>query len=247
MKKLFLGLFFIFLIISFFMYDISGRGKAPDFVRPLLIFLLLFFSSFIFFKLKYKKLSYIVLFLENLVLASISLAYFYYQRFDSFVTGDDVIAFFQTDTKEALGYVISYVLTLKAVLVTITLVLINNLFLFLFFNLLNKKESKIFSVKKKISFILSASIFVIAAIVLVFELRPIKLYRIMKVEYYKQLEQFNAFSKELDSDIKRIKAIKNNKLISGGGDIRFSDRWVFSSFLYGMLSKFFKHNPFLVR
>lgn len=211
MKKIFLGLFFIFLIISFFLYDISGRGKAPDFVRPLLIFLLLFFSSFIFFKLKYKKLSYIVLFLENLVLASISLAYFYYQRFDSFVTGDDVIAFFQTDTKEALGYVISYVLTLKAVLVTITLVLINNLFLWLFFNLLNKKESKIIAVRKKIIFIFIAVIFVVASIVLVFELRPIKLYRIMKVEYYQQLEQFNAFSKALNDDSNNLVAVKKNK------------------------------------
>lgn len=213
-RKLSCGLLLIilaalFLLQSYFLYKISGRGTLADGVRPFIVFLLWETSAYFLYRLKHTLIARLISLLIALSACLITLFFVYYHRIDSFITGDDMVAILQSNPEEQADFILFNIFTLKGVICAAAACVLTICFneqLFFFTRRIDKPLSRL---RKKV-FLSSAVLFMIAGAIVTSQLRPIKFYFIMREEYYKQIEIFNEVSSKVEN-ISEAPAVKEKQ------------------------------------
>lgn len=194
---------------SFFLYKISGRATPADGVRPFIVYILWWSATLMLYRLQHTLLAR---FLSTIIALSsflITLFFIYYQRIDSFITGDDMVAILQSNPEEQVDFVVFNILTLKGLSLSILSALVALLLSEQMFRLSRRKTSQLGSLKRKVYYVLIV-LFVLAGAIITSQLRPIKFYFMMREEYYKQIELFNKISSQVES-VSKLDATKEKQ------------------------------------
>lgn len=194
---------------SFFLYKISGRATPADGVRPFIVYILWWSATLMLYRLQHTLLARLLSTIIALSSFLITLFFIYYQRIDSFITGDDMVAILQSNPEEQVDFVVFNILTLKGLSLSILSALVALLLSEQMFRLSRRKISKVGSLKRKVYYVLIV-LFVLAGAIITSQLRPIKFYFMMREEYYKQIELFNKISSQVES-VSKLDATKEKQ------------------------------------
>lgn len=194
---------------SFFLYKISGRATPADGVRPFIVYILWWSATLMLYRLQHTLLARLLSTIIALSSFLITLFFIYYQRIDSFITGDDMVAILQSNPEEQVDFVVFNILTLKGLSLSILSALVALLLSEQMFRLSRRKTSQLGSLKRKVYYVLIV-LFVLAGAIITSQLRPIKFYFMMREEYYKQIELFNKISSQVES-VSKLDATKEKQ------------------------------------
>lgn len=194
---------------SFFLYKISGRATPADGVRPFIVYILWWSATLMLYRLQHTLLARLLSTIIALSSFLITLFFIYYQRIDSFITGDDMVAILQSNPEEQVDFVVFNILTLKGLSLSILSALVALLLSEQMFRLSRRKTSQLGSLKRKVYYVLIV-LFVLAGAIITSQLRPIKFYFMMREEYYKQIELFNKISSQVES-VSKLDATKDKQ------------------------------------
>ena len=198
-----------FSLESFFLYKISGRATPADGVRPFIVYILWWSATLMLYRLQHTLLARLLSTIIALSSFLITLFFIYYQRIDSFITGDDMVAILQSNPEEQVDFVVFNILTLKGLSLSILSALVALLLSEQMFRLSRRKTSQLGSLKRKVYYVLIV-LFVLAGAIITSQLRPIKFYFMMREEYYKQIELFNKISSQVES-VSKLDATKEKQ------------------------------------
>lgn len=198
-----------FALESFFLYKISGRATPADGVRPFIVYILWWSATLMLYRLQQTLLARLLSTIIALSSFLITLFFIYYQRIDSFITGDDMVAILQSNPEEQVDFVVFNILTLKGLSLSILSALVALLLSEQMFRLSRRKTSQLGSLKRKVYYVLIV-LFVLAGAIITSQLRPIKFYFMMREEYYKQIELFNEISSQVES-VSKLDATKEKQ------------------------------------
>ena len=191
-------LWILFGFISCALYKISGRGTPADGVRPLIVLLLGWWASSILYRLGWRLYARIINTIMAIAIFMVVLFFVYYQRIDSFITGDDMVAILQSNPEEQFDFLIFNILRLSAIgwsaLAALVFIALSEI---LFFFNRSRFKDKPFK-HPKVWFVL-AILFQLGALGVISQLRPIKFYFIMQEQYTTQIKQFNELSQKVQA------------------------------------------------
>lgn len=188
----------LFGCIAWALYKISGRGTPADGVRPFIVCLLWWWSALILYRLRLRLYARILNTILALAIFLGVLFFAYYQRIDSFITGDDMVAILQSNPEEQFDFLLFNILRPSALAwsAAAALAFIALCEILFFFVRIRFKEQ---GYRHPKVWLVVALIFQLGALGVVSQLRPIKFYFIMQQQYTQQIEIFNSLADKVQT------------------------------------------------
>lgn len=182
------------IIVGYFSLKITGRQLPTDFVRPMLVSVLSWWAIYLLLKVRFGKLSLLCLLAITVFQVVMAISYSYYQSIDSFFTGDDVVAIAQSNLEELYDFVEHYLFNFSSALYGSALLALS-----LFTFLVLKACAKHHKVKYKKTAVISALVFMIAAVVITSQLRQVKYYRLMVNDLQNKIAAFHELTSKIEN------------------------------------------------
>lgn len=182
------------IIVGYFSLKITGRQLPTDFVRPMLVSVLSWWAIYLLLKVRFGKLSLLCLLAITVFQVVMAISYSYYQSIDSFFTGDDVVAIAQSNLEELYDFVEHYLFNFSSALYGSALLALS-----LFTFLVLKACAKYHKVKYKKTAVISALVFMIAAVVITSQLRQVKYYRLMVNDLQNKIAAFHELTSKIEN------------------------------------------------
>ena len=181
-------------IIGYFSLKITGRQLPTDFVRPFLVSMLSWWAIYLLLKAKHKKSAIGWTVVLTIFQSVTAISYSYYQSIDSFFTGDDVVAIAQSNVEELYDFAEHYIfntstLAYGTLLVILSVITLGSL----------AKYAKAQSLRFKKSALLVSVLFMVASVVIVTQLRPVKYYRLMVSDLENKIAAFHELTAKIES------------------------------------------------
>lgn len=181
-------------IIGYFSLKITGRNLPADFVRPFLVSMLSWWAIYLLLKAKHKKSAIGWTVVLTIFQSVTAISYSYYQSIDSFFTGDDVVAIAQSNVEELYDFAEHYIfntstLAYGTLLVILSLITLGSL----------AKYAKAQSLRFKKSALVVSVLFMVASVVIVTQLRPVKYYRLMVSDLENKIAAFHELTAKIES------------------------------------------------
>lgn len=182
------------IIVGYFSLKITGRQLPTDFVRPMLVSVLSWWAIYLLLKVRFGKLSLLCLLAITVFQVVMAISYSYYQSIDSFFTGDDVVAIAQSNLEELYDFAEHYLFNFSNALYGGALLALS-----LFTFLVLKAFAKHHKVKYKKTAVISALVFMIAAVVITSQLRQVKYYRLMVNDLQNKIAAFHELTSKIEN------------------------------------------------
>lgn len=209
-------------LIGYFMFKLSGRDLAPDWVRPSLSVFFALIAVILLIKLGRTRIAafmHIVVGLGTSLF--ITLMYLYYRSIDAVFTGDDVVAIAQSNPEEVGDFLSHYILNSTSLIATLVLLVVYYLLFRAYVKLWRPQEltprfapysrrSLSWLRIKSMVIVALGAILILGSLGVTSQTRPFKYYTIMVKELKGRLNTFHELVAELEQD-QSFKATKEEK------------------------------------
>ena len=199
-------------VMGYFMFKLSGRDLAPDWVRPSLAVMFALVAVMILISMGRTRIAAFMHFVVGYGISLfITLMYCYYRSIDAVFTGDDVVAIAQSNPEEVWDFLSHYILNTVSLVSTVVLLLVYYLLFRGYRKLwLPQSQAALFAPYsrrtlgwlriKSMSLVALSAILLLGSVGVTSQTRPFKYYTIMVQELKGRLDTFHDLVAKLESD-----------------------------------------------